>query len=388
MKKVISTLLILASLNPVYSIECTDELTETFDQFPEWLSEDYAGVAFDESCIRYSMNAFAGWAQSLGYPENGKKGVFVYCSEDSFRRSSIPQCQTKSYINATLNSYSKVTSCLGINPDELFPIVASESGFYHNAYSPSGKDFGMGQVTDPAIHDVNSNWDRYVDEIKNSDKESCQKLIELIEVKDLAPVESDFHCTLTQAPANPLLNALYTGMHYRNVQSYTVGWAERVNLRGRIETYLGQNFTDRRYKNILAVLNMLSYNLGFNAMIMTFEEYLKEKEYYLGTLLDQRREISRELAETNFALMEMVTEDLKSKKKEILERLNKVEIDINYLRDPSRFDGDYKTDHSFGKYLVDREISFYLRLLQNRMEYIARKDKRGLCPAQKVIHIK
>jgi hypothetical protein len=370
---------------------CSNELDDHFEGLPSWLNQESDLKGFDKSCVMHSMNAFSGWAQSMGFEEDGKKGVFINCSEeanDDYRRSSIPQCQTDAYINTTLNSYMNIADCLEVDFESLYPIIAAESGFYHNAFSPTGKDFGFGQVTDPAIHDVNLSWYRFLDEMKDSTKKSCQNIISFIEENDLRPVDENYHCELTRAPDNPLLNVIYTGMHYRLITSYMDGYSQRTHLKSRLENYLGKNYSLSVYHKIRDVLTILSYNLGHDGTVMAFEEFLLERNWYLNKTLLEKKELSTEMAKVNFALMELPTEDLKAKKAKLLNEMAQINSRLDWVRSPDRFNGDDSTPGSFGEYIVEKKISYYLKILRRRVNYISKKDRAGVCPTESIFHIK
>lgn len=369
---------------------CNNKLDSYFESLPHWLNQSAGVTDLHKSCVAHSMNAFAGWAQSFGYEEDGKKGVFVHCSEesnDNYTRTSIPQCQTEAYINTTLNSYMNVSDCLGVNFENLYPIIAAESGFYHNAFSPSGKDFGFGQVTDPAIHDVNLSWNRFVNEMKDSQKQSCKNLIDFIEKENLQPVDEDYHCTLTRAPQNPLLNVIYTGMHYRLISSYMEMHSEETFMRSRMEEFLGPYFTPERYQKVKDILTILSYNLGHEGTVMAFEEFFLEKKYKLEQMILDRKELTGELAEINFALMELANSELRAQKDELLAQLNQMDEKIKEFRHPRIFNGDESTPESFGKFIVDKRISYYLKILRRRVNYISKKDRANVCPTDSILHI-
>lgn len=391
--KLKTTLLIFTFLvqSAVQAALCSHELDDHFEGLPGWLNQESDLKGFDKSCVKHSMNAFSGWAQSMGYQEDGKKGVFIYCSEeanDDYRRSSIPQCQTESYINATLNSYMNAADCLGVNFESLYPIIAAESGFYHNAFSPSGKDFGFGQVTDPAIHDVNLSWYRFIDEMKDSTKKSCQNIISFIEENDLRPVDESYHCELSRAPDNPLLNVIYTGMHYRLITSYMNMYSERTHLKSRLENYLGKNYSHKAYRKIRDVLTILSYNLGHDGTVMAFEEFFLERNWYLNKVLQEKKELSTELAKVNFALMEFPTAELRAQKEELLMEMEKINSRLAWAQNPERFNGDDSTPGSFGEYIVDKKVSYYLKILRRRVNYISKKDHAGVCPTENIFHIR
>ena len=384
MKKILMFLFIFSSTQS-FSLNCSNELDEYFNSLPSWLSGKSDSLV-SRKCVEISMNIFGSWAQALGIDENGKRGVFIYCEEGKMKRSSLPQCQTESYMNTTLNTYNSVSDCLGLNIRNLYPIIATESGFYHNSISLSSMDFGWGQVTAPAIGDVNLSWDYFVDEMKGSNKQSCKNLISFMEERDLQPVEEDFDCNLTSAPKNPVLNALYTGFHYRLVSSYMENYARSESFRARIENFLRENFTMERYEKIKSILVILSYNLGFDGAMMAIEEFLLEKEFEIEQLISEREEISTSLAQVNIKLMETDSRDLRRQKLSLLVSLTKMDQEISKRRNPKLFSGE-EIKNSFGSYLVEKGISRYLKTLLRRLNYVAQKDHGNLCQFQDVFQV-
>ncbi len=378
------SILSIAQLNA--APKCSNTLEPFFSELPQWLSGGQQQFGLDMSCVKHSMNAFRSWAQTLGFDESGKKGLFIYCSEENFRKSSLPQCQTDSYMNVTLNTFNNVTDCLGINSEDLYPIVAAESGFYHNSISVSDADFGFGQVTNPAISDVNDQWYKLIGELKENPKSSCQNIISYIEENNIQPVEDDYKCTLTEAPKNPLLNALYSGLHFKTIAGYMDGYEKRNPLKARIEGLLGPNFSIERYEAVKSVLNVLSYNMGHFGATTAFEEFLLEKEYDLKNLKRERVEVSTKLAKINFQLFSKDDRSLSARKEQILIEMEEIDNKIRDIQRPQIFNGD-DTINSFGEYIVQRKLSFYLKVLNRRIKYVAIKDKSKLCPTTKFLHV-
>jgi hypothetical protein len=372
------TLLILLISVQTQAIKCSNELDPYFENLPAWLNTEDSGSPMSKSCISLSMNVFGGWAQALGHDESGEEGIFITCDEGEKRKSPIPQCQTPAYLNTTLNTYTNMTDCLGINLRALYPILATESGFFHNSISMSDKDFGFGQVTDPAIGDVNLSWYRFLDEVKASDKKSCQNLIQFVEEFELEPVDDQFDCTLTQAPKNPVLNALYSGFHYKLITSYMDGYEEQSNFKGRVENYLGDSFSPEIYKKLQELLVILSYNKGHNGTVMAIEEFLLMKEHDVDVLKKEREEVSTELAKVNLKLLSKPSRKLNKKKISLLVEMKRMDSMLRRLKSPKIFNGD-DTPGSFGEFIVERGISHYLKVLVRRVKYISLRDSENQC---------
>ncbi|MCF8060661.1 MAG: hypothetical protein K9K67_15265 [Bacteriovoracaceae bacterium] len=378
---------LLGSFNIYAAEKCSNTLDQYYTQLPSWLSQQSSSNALDMSCVKHSMNAFRGWAQSLGHDNSGNEGLFIYCSEEQTKRSPLPQCQTEAYLNTTLNTYNNVTDCLDIEIGDLYSIVAAESGFYHNSISSSAADFGFGQVTTPAITDANIQWYNFIDQMKASSKKSCQNIIKYIEENNIEPVYDNFSCTLTEAPKNPLLNALYAGFHFKIIAGYMENYSRDSLLQKRLERILNKSFTLERYAEIKSVLKVLSYNMGHVGTTNALEQFLLEKEHDLEVLKEERHDISNDLGRINLQILRGSNTKLLEQKEKILKELNSKDQEIAIIQTPSLFNGDEETPGSFGEYLVSRKMSYYLRVLNKRIKYIAKRDKENLCPTEKFLHI-
>lgn len=367
---------------------CRDTLGQELNKLPTWMKEEsHFPLGLPKSCIKRSMNVFRSWAQTLGHDPKKNEGLFIFCQEDSYQKTPIPQCQTDAYMNATTNSYNAVTDCLGIEDEDFYPIISAESGYYHNAISFTEADFGFGQVTHPAIIDVNATWYGHLEEMKNSKKRSCQRILDFIQAKDITPVEDDYRCNLTKTPKNPLLNALYAGLHFKMITSYLEDHIKQTHLQSKVENLLGKNFTLDRFKKVKSLLLMLSYNMGHGGMTQAFEDYLKEQMVLLEGFQKEKRELTRELAVLNFRLRKSGGEPSVLKKKEsLIKELQELDWTIAWVRDPKRLYAD-QSAYSFGEYLSKTNRSHYLKILNRRVEYLSKFDKEKECPSSELFHI-
>ncbi len=385
--KLVKNLILATLLAPqVYAQTCTESLSSNLELLPDYIKGERENVTLDTSCIAHSMNVFRGWAQSFNYGEG--EGFFLYCEDDTEKRQNTPQCQTPLYMNTIGNSFDLVVDCLGLDAEDLYPIISTESGFYHNAFSQTGTDIGFGQITDPAVTDVTHQWYNYMDEVKGADKKSCQKIMDFVESYNLTPVEDNLHCNLTKAPENPMLNALYTGIHYRIIKGYMNTYFSETNILSRFQEYVGPYYTKEREEKFKRILTILSYNLGHEGMKLAIDEYLLQEEFKLDELLKEKRKVSKEIAKIKFEMMRSLVGDfdLSVSYKELFGKAQFLEQKILEQRAPTKFNGD-PTPKSLGEFLVSRKISYYLRALNDRMQYIAKKDKNNLCPTQNFLHL-
>jgi hypothetical protein len=388
-KKIIITACVALPQLLLAAPKCSNTLEGHYSKMPSWLSlENQETQGLHLSCVEHSMNIFAGWAQTLDRGLGADKGIFISCNEDSVSRSYTPQCQTPAYMQTTLNTFNSITDCLDVDQQNLYAIIASESGFYHNSVSSSLADFGFGQVTDPAIFDVNNNWYNFIDTMEESNKASCQNLVRYIKTNNIQPVDNQYQCSLTEAKTNPLLNALYTGMHYKMISGYLEDYSERTYLKKRIEEVLGTNFTFERYIRIKEILVSLSYNLGHNGSTAALEKFIAHKKASLDSHLEKRRSITREMATINLLLLkDPRNTKLIDLKKDTTSRLRNLDKEILALRSPQLFNGD-NTPGSFGVFLQEQGISNYLKILKRRMKNIGIIDKGNLCPTRQFLQVR
>ncbi len=370
---------------------CQNTIDDQLENMPVWMKEEArTPLKLPKTCIQKSMNAFRGWAQSLGHDESKNEGLFIFCSEEEIKKSPLPQCQSQTYMNVTTNVYNTVVDCLGIKSDYFYPIVATESGFYHNSISYKELDFGFGQVTHPAIIDVNASWYTYLQKMGSSNKKSCKNILSFIKNEDITPVEDDYRCNLTKAPKNPLLNALYSGLHFKIISGYLEDHIKETNLQKRVEILLGENFTLDRFEEIKSILLMLSYNLGHIGMTLAFDDYLKEQMGHLEKFHKEKRKLSKELALINFQLRKESDQNKRASLFEVKEKakaaLEKQEWTIKWLREPQRFYGD-NSPYSFGLFLTKTNRSHYLKILHRRVKYLSQFDKENQCPSTKLFQL-
>jgi hypothetical protein len=389
MKNLILVILILFPISETINAEsrCSEELSLKMSLLPSWMTVSREDSKLDQSCIQHSMNIFKSWAQSFDFAADD--GYFLYCSDSNQElRKNIPQCQTPLYLNTIGNSFDLVVDCLDLEPEDLYPIISTESGFYHNAFSRKGTDIGFGQITDPAILDVTHAWYPELDLIKSNPKKSCQKIATFVEEFNILPVENDYHCNLTKVPVNPLLNAVYTGLHYKIIKGYMEQYFQSTDILSRLQQVMGNQFNKERESKIKRILTILSYNIGHNALREAFEEFLLSIEFELEKIREQMRSVSTEMAQLRFSLAkgpsnpQALHEQLNRKKQEKAELL-KLE---NELQNPKYFSANLD-EGTFGSFLVKRKISYYLRALYNRMQSISQKDRFKLCPTQDFVQV-
>lgn len=279
MKNLLINLLIITfGITNVNAIECTNRLSSRLFQLPKWMMTKPEQTKLHSQCIKESMKAFSGWTSYLTRKRKSQgrptPGHYLYCEEGIKNRSNSAPCRSEDYINITHNSYNLVLDCLDLKSDDLLPIIAVESGFHMNAVSIFGVDIGVGQLTPPAIQDVNTNWDNY-SLVLNSEKNSCQQIISFLNNRNVTlPIEDKLECSLTRLPENPLLNILYTGLFYKTIKMYLSNFYSSTDILQKLENLKGRKLKDLEMYEITKKLATLTYNLGIVGTMNAFTEYV------------------------------------------------------------------------------------------------------------------
>lgn len=158
-------------------------------------------ATFSKKCITHSMNTFAAPSSS-----------YAYCARSAgpAKSPAAKPCVTENLVHLTYNSYMDVTTCLNLDPKLLMPKINNESGFFINTYG-LGQDGGLGQLTRPAIMEVNKYFKYYMSEITKAaaTKPACARLLKFKSYLTKASVGVAQRCSLIGLPENPLRNIFY-----------------------------------------------------------------------------------------------------------------------------------------------------------------------------------
>jgi hypothetical protein len=363
---------------------------------PQWLLES-TPIQEDEvplECIEESMNVFYEWTSSVRQEreEKGKKeiGHYAYCTNGKTKpiRKHEPPCPTQSYINTVSNSYNSVLKCLGFSPRELFAITAVESGFQVNTLSLSSADIGIGQLTPIAVEDINPDWEKYLSKIKESNNPYCQQIKAM--VSDFKPVTKNLSCSLTQLPQNPVKNLVYLAfLNFKN-KEYLDGVFASTGTKAKIEALISRKLTENELKSIKSILKTLSYNAGAIGAINAINSYIEKRIQPLEELHLQLSDIElssvllyleiKELQATGDSnkvqTLSQQREVLKGQREIIKAKINEFSVPVSNFAITEDAD-------SFGSFLKETEVSFYLDVLKNRIHYIEESiGKPGHCAPQ------
>ncbi len=139
-------------------------------------------------------------------------------------------CVSKNYVDMTTNSFNAVAECLGDyvsgNPETkkeaalaVFSLTSWESGLHVNAASPTGAG-GIGQLTQPAIADVNSRLKLVRDHLAKSDNALCNRVLLNVLNQPMADGRSKSCERTALSKNNPLKNMIYTFAYQGSQRKY------------------------------------------------------------------------------------------------------------------------------------------------------------------------
>lgn len=224
---------------------------------------------FSQTCIVASMNHF-----------NAPKNNFAYCARPN-SMAQIPggkPCVTPNLVNVTYNSFMDVSECLNLNPKLLLPKIDFESGFFLNAYG-SDKEGGIGQLTRPAIDEVNSHYDSYMNEVEKAalTKPACARLMKFKGFLGKVPSGSDQRCALMAVPENPLRNILYMALFNRINMDKLSGELGLLKTLGIKEKLIKTGISDPDMNFFKEVTGLAGYNMGVQSSVQLLNSYLNKR---------------------------------------------------------------------------------------------------------------
>lgn len=246
-------------------------------------------------------------------------------------------CVTENLVNLTYNSYMDVTECLNLNPKLLMPKIGYESGFFINTLG-YGQDGGLGQLTRPALAEVNNHIERYLAEITKAapHKPSCARLLKYKTFFTKVPVGPEERCSVIGLPENPLKNILYMALLNRiNMDQisgikYVAGYdylqnsnRELASVHNNISDELGGAFKAYGIKQKLTQLGIKKPNMhffkevilliGYNTGVHTAVNLLKN---YLDKRIEKKLKLT--LADFDFNNTKTIKDDFTGEEKDVV----------------------------------------------------------------------
>lgn len=159
-------------------------------------------------CVTHVMNKFGASPKALARCPGGMN--------TAPQRGGSKPCISKNLVNLTYNHFVDVAECLNIDPKDLLPKLSNESGMLINTLG-GGFDAGVGQLTQPAIEDVNRRYDSYLAQVEKAaaKKPSCQRVMQFKPYLKKSKDPLAFRCSLIVPPENPMKNIMYMAIYNR-----------------------------------------------------------------------------------------------------------------------------------------------------------------------------
>lgn len=218
---------------------CNNQNNYLEDDIARLLSGSSISAAIDGSqkeiirkaCVQRSLDT---------YPN--LRNAFKSCgpNDSTPRNQAAKACVSKNYVDLTANSFNAVAECLGDyvsgNPDTkkeaalaVFSLATLESGLHTNAMSPTGAG-GIGQLTQPAIADVNSRLKVIRDHLAKSNNPLCNRVLQDVMKTPMKEGRSQSCDRVGLSKDNPLKNMIYTFAYQGSQRKYL----EETALKSRI----------------------------------------------------------------------------------------------------------------------------------------------------------
>jgi len=284
----------------------------------DWITErTQESKLLPRKCIAFMMNSFPEIAtkkEAMSF-KSKVSPTFARCPRGSAggpaltkggRTKNPVPCVSKALVNATYNAFVDVMSCLKIEPKDLLPKIYNESGFFINALG-GGMDGGIGQLTKPAIEQVNTIYPKYIEEITRAAAAkpdgACARILKNKALITPAKTDTDHRCNLLWPDENPLRNVLYIGiltrynMKYVSGVSYEAGEEvivdgdKRTPFTGNLSDQFGGKFKefsipakleklglkDINLNTVQKMITLVGYNSGVGSAANVFNAYLDER---------------------------------------------------------------------------------------------------------------
>jgi hypothetical protein len=367
------------------------DVTELYSEAKMLKSEaDRRGIG--SQCVQHSMHNFSSWLNV----ENKKRlkknrDLFLGYAKCQNRnqdlvKTDIAPCETKELVDLVRFTFNNVMDCVGLDPLNVFPVLSVESGFYLNAASVVGQDLGLGQLTPPAVIDVNQVWESEIAKVRGSSKESCRIVSDLAKTFD--PIVPDGPtCQYIAADTNPIRNLLYIGYFLLINKGYVNKLFEQEKILERIEELVQRPLNSEEKRHFVAVMAYLSYNVGYSQMYDTLMGFMQEKEISRNKLKSQLSDISEQLRMAREGYKEAFSSTSYEKKQEVLAEISRLEglraSTFDTLRKAtmtiSQFDWLHEDAAGLRSYFDKKGSLRYLGMLHDRAALARNKVKNEQC---------
>jgi hypothetical protein len=246
----------------------------------------------EQQCILRVMNLWpknSPTPQNLSFQELKKRGLddgrFVVCDPDNktSHYSYDRPCLSKNLAEVTRYHFKNAATCVGIDPSEIFPLIAHESRFLLNIRSPT-YTAGVGQVQQSTAQKMNLPDSRSDDDLNEmeqaivnlNDKPECSEYKELLAKKIIATKtnQSANRCALTQPPEAPAFSFLVGMKYYKMVLEQNANSMLALFNQRRVQLGASPLSSDLSQK-LLIDLKRWSYNGGEAGVIACLKGFTR-----------------------------------------------------------------------------------------------------------------
>jgi hypothetical protein len=236
--------------------------------FPNSLKQSPRHGLVSRACVSFIMHRFG--------PSSSRSSIFARCASDASApvRGSYKPCVSSDYVHITTNLLNDLPVCMGINPKFLLPKLAQESGLHWNAFGMGG-DAGIGQLTGPAIREVNRYFSFYKNHVMGSNLPSCRRMASIIAPVQPKGAELSRRCGFLWPPQNPALNIFYLTIKLQRDLQYLTEMLDRQGIARRLHQLSGGRLSLHK---ITELMTLLAYNAGAGGAVSSLQAYLSYRE--------------------------------------------------------------------------------------------------------------
>lgn len=260
-------------------------------------------------CVTHVMNKFGASPKALARCPGGMN--------TAPQRGGSKPCISKNLVNLTYNHFVDVAECLNIDAKDLLPKLSNESGLLINTLG-GGFDAGVGQLTQPAIEEVNKHYDRYLAEVEKAaiKKPACLRVMQYKPYLKKAKDPLAHRCSFIVPPENPMKNIMYMAIYNRMNMDNLLGTKfiageTFIDNNGQMvaltntpsDRIVGGKFGNNNIQAKFAQLGITDVNLSNLATMVAFNGYNTGPSTAFNMLneyLDKRISAKRTLTERDF----------------------------------------------------------------------------------------
>lgn len=217
-----------------------------------------------KACIQRSLDTYPNF-----------RAAFRVCqSPDGSPNQFAPKaCVSRNYVDLTAKSFNLVADCLSdyvsgnANTKKetalaLFSLTSLESGLHANAVSPTGAG-GIGQLTYPAITDVNSRLKLVREHLAQSKNPLCSKTLADVLSQPMNPNLGKSCERISLSKNNPMLNIAYTFTFQASQRKYL---EQTILKNARFAGVISQDLPESERERLTSSIMIWSHNTGASGM--------------------------------------------------------------------------------------------------------------------------